>query len=132
MKKYDNFCKALSNLEDIYHYQEPYDNVILTGLVALFEICFEQSWKCMKEVLTVEGVEAATTGSPKSIIKEAYQAGLITDAETWISALASRNNVAHSYNEFVAKDIVVQTKEKYVPLFNELKLEIENRLKDTF
>ena len=34
MKKYENFCLALNNLEDVYLYQEPYDNVILTGLVA--------------------------------------------------------------------------------------------------
>lgn len=47
MKKYDNFCLALNNLKEIYKYNEPYDNVILTGLVASFEICFEQSWKAM-------------------------------------------------------------------------------------
>ncbi len=35
MKKYDNFCNALANLNDIYKYEEPYDNVILTGLVGL-------------------------------------------------------------------------------------------------
>lgn len=45
MKKYDNFKAALKNLHDIYRYDEPYDNVVLTGLVALYEICFEQSWK---------------------------------------------------------------------------------------
>ena len=50
MKKYENFCLALNNLEDVYRYQEPYDNVILTGLVALYEICFEQSWKAIKEI----------------------------------------------------------------------------------
>lgn len=50
MKKYENFAAALHNLEDIYHYQEPYENVILTGMVALYEICFEQSWKAMKEI----------------------------------------------------------------------------------
>ena len=38
-------------IKDIYNYNEPYENVILTGLVALFGICFEQSWKAMKEVL---------------------------------------------------------------------------------
>ena len=42
MRKYDNFCSALRNLQDVYHYEEPYDNVVLTGLVALYEICFEQ------------------------------------------------------------------------------------------
>ena len=45
MKKYENFCNALKNLNDIYNYNEPYDNVVLTGLVALYEICFEQAWK---------------------------------------------------------------------------------------
>ena len=51
MKKFDNFCSALNNLKDIYNYEEPYENVVLTGLVALYEICFEQSWKAMKEIL---------------------------------------------------------------------------------
>ena len=47
MKKYENFCAASKNLEDIYKYEDPYDNVTLTGLVALYEICFEQAWKAI-------------------------------------------------------------------------------------
>lgn len=39
----DNFKRALNNLYDINEYSEPYNNVILTGLVGLYEICFEQS-----------------------------------------------------------------------------------------
>ncbi len=77
MKKFENFCKALDNLEDIYKYEEPYDNVVLTGLVALYEICFEQSWKAVKEVLSENGIEEAATGSPRSIIKLAYSVNLI-------------------------------------------------------
>lgn len=41
MKKYENFCSALSNMQEIYKYDPPYDTVILTGLVGLFEVCFE-------------------------------------------------------------------------------------------
>ena len=41
MKKYDNFCAALKNLEDIFLYKEPYDNVTITGLVGLYEICLD-------------------------------------------------------------------------------------------
>ena len=37
MKKYENFCSALTNMKDIYQYKEPYDNVVLTGLVGLYE-----------------------------------------------------------------------------------------------
>ena len=68
MKKYENFKAALKNLKDIYDYEEPYNNVVLTGLAALYEICFEQSWKAMKELLVNEGVSEAATGSPKSIL----------------------------------------------------------------
>lgn len=59
MKKYENFCRALNNLKDIYDYQEPYGNVELTGLVGLFEVCFEQSWKAMKELLEWNGYDDA-------------------------------------------------------------------------
>ena len=48
MKKFENYCRALENLKEIFEYEEPYGNVVLTGLVGLYEICFEQSWKAMK------------------------------------------------------------------------------------
>lgn len=50
MKKYENFCQALANMKEIYNYKEPYDTVILTGLVGLYELCFEQSWKMVSEI----------------------------------------------------------------------------------
>lgn len=125
MKKFDNFCKALDNLEDIYKYEEPYDNVVLTGLVALYEICFEQSWKAVKKVLSENGIEEAATGSPRSIIKLAYSVNLIKDQEVWLEALVSRNNVAHAYNQAIAIDIVKKTKERYVVMFRELRSEIK-------
>lgn len=121
MKKYDNFCSALDNLGDIFEYSEPYDNVILTGLVGLFEICFEQSWKMMKEILTAHGYAAGATGSPKLILKTAFSAGMIENEELWLLALSARNNVAHAYNPDVALDIVRQTKEDFYQLFLDLK-----------
>ena len=67
MKKYDNFCAALSNLKEIYKYSAPYDAVILTGLVGLYEVCFEQAWKMMKEILEAHGFEQGATGSKNSL-----------------------------------------------------------------
>lgn len=125
MKKYDNFCSAFENLKDIFDYEEPYNNVVLTGLVALYEICFEQSWKMMKEILEREGVAEARTGSPRQILKSAYQAGILEEETLWMDALAARNNVAHAYNQAVALDIVRQTKELYYPMFAVLKKNIE-------
>ena len=121
MKKYENFCNALTNLKDIYDYEEPYGNVELTGLVGLFEVCFEQSWKAMKEILENNGYDSAQTGSPRHIIKTAYQAGMIEDEEAWLGALISRNNVAHAYNKDVALDIIHATKDIYYSMFVRLK-----------
>ncbi len=126
MKKCENFRNALRNLEDVFKYEEPYENVILTGLVALFEICFEQSWKAMKETLEDSGFEEGKTGSPKQILKLAYQAGLIEDEEAWLAALVSRNNVAHSYQKMIALDIVRKTKETYYGLFVKLSEKMES------
>lgn len=125
MKKYENFCNALSNLKEIYRYHEPFDTVVLTGMVGLYELCFEQAWKAMKEILEEHGYEEGATGSPKTILKTAYQAGMIKDEVLWLRALQERNNVAHSYNKMVALDIVMQAKENFYSLFCSLKEELE-------
>ena len=126
MKKYENFIAAFENLKDIYDYQEPYGNVELTGLVGLFEVCFEQSWKAMKEHLEMSGFAEGKTGSPRQILKTAYSAGMIEDEEMWLKALVSRNNVAHAYNKEVALEIVRDTKQIYFELFKKLAEVLKN------
>lgn len=125
MKKFENFCKALHNLEDIHHYAPPYDNVVLTGLVSLYQICFEQAWKAMKECMENEGVNTAATGSPRSIIKEAYHLHMIDDEAAWLNALQARNLASHAYNQQTALEIVSQISDIYLPLFHTLQTSIE-------
>ena len=126
MKKYENFCSSLGNMKDIYNYEEPYDNVVLTGLVGLYEITFEQSWKMMKEILQNHGYEEGATGSPKIILKTAYKAGMIKDEELWLRALQARNNVTHSYNQKIALSIVSEAKTEFYKMFVDLKEEVES------
>lgn len=125
MKKYENFCAALSNLKEVYNYEEPFDNVVLTGMVGLYELCFEQSWKMIKEILESHGYEESATGSPKIILKTAYKAGMIKNEERWLRALQERNNVTHSYNQKIALGIVTQIKGDFYDMFCELKREVE-------
>ena len=108
---------SLLNMKEIYNYAEPYDQVILTGIIGLYKICFEQSWKMMKEILEQHGFEQSETGSPKKILKIAYKAGMIKDEDTWLRALQARNNVAHSYNQKIALEIVAEAKADYYDMF---------------
>ena len=125
MKKYENFCRALQNLKEIRKEQPPYSTVVQTGMVSLYEICFEQAWKAMKEVLENNGYSNHKIGSPRAIIKMAYQAQLIGDETVWLEALRDRNNVAHSYNEEIANNIIKDSREKYIAMFDDLQKEIE-------
>lgn len=122
MKKFENFRKSLHNLRDVNNYDEPYENVVLTGMVSLFEICFEQSWKAMKEILSVHGFEEGNTGSPRMTIKTAYKAGMIQDEQLWLEALDSRNNASHAYNQSIALGIVHKTKSAYIKMFEKLEM----------
>ncbi len=112
MKKFENFCKALNNLQIIRDTEEPYDILTMTGGMALFEICFEQAWKTMKDILADQGYSAAQTGSPKQILKLAYSAGMV------------QNEVSHSYNEEIALGLVRAVKADYIGMFEELKAEL--------
>ena len=126
MRKYENFCNALSNMKDIYNYEEPYDNVVLTGLVGLYEITFEQSWKMMKKSCRIMDMKKVQTGSPKIILKTAYKAGMIKDEELWLRALQARNNVTHSYNRKIAMgDYYAGKNRSFIKLFCELTEEID-------
>lgn len=127
MKKFENFCRAFANLKLIYREEEPYGVMALVAIVGLFDICFEQAWKAMKERLQAEGFPAAATGSPRQVLKTAYQAGLIEDEELWLSALAARNNEAHAYNEEIALSIAKDVKERFYPMFDALKEKLEER-----
>ena len=50
---------------------------------------------------------------------------MIKDEELWLRALQERNNVAHSYNEDIALEIVSRAKESFYAMFCNLKNEID-------
>ncbi len=122
---YKIFRRTVQNLEDIYKYESPYETVVLMGMVKLYEICFEQSWKAIKEVLEYHGSTEGASGSPRQILKTAYSMGMIEDETLWLDALVSRNNVSHAYNQAIALEIVEKTKTSYYNMFCTLQQEIE-------
>ncbi|WP_298484022.1 HI0074 family nucleotidyltransferase substrate-binding subunit [uncultured Ruminococcus sp.] len=127
MEEFTIFCKTLENLKMCKAYEKPYDLVVRTGIVQLFRICLGQACQAMKACLHEHGYEESKTGSPKMVIKVAYQAGMIHDDEKWLSALEARNEVAHSYNEEIALNIIRKTKADFIGLFEALKQELAEK-----
>ena len=124
-KKVNNFFRALKNLKEIEGKEPPFDTITEAGMVSLFEICFEQSWKAMKERLEYHGYGERKLGSPNAVIKLAYQAEMIDDEQLWSEALKARNDVVHSYSDEIALQIIKDSKEKFLPMFEALRKNIE-------
>ena len=123
-KKVGNFFKALENLKTIEGKTPPYDAITEAGMVSLFEICFGQAWKAMKERLEFNGYGERRLGSPNAVIKLAYQAEMIDDEDIWSDALLARNNVVHSYSDEIALSIIKDTQDKFIVMFEKLRQEL--------
>ncbi len=127
MKKYDNFCKSLENLKKCEEMEEPYSPVELMGITGLFSLCFEMSWKLIKELLEYHGYFTQKTGSPRMIIKSAFECGMINNEEIWLEILDTRNLLSHTYDEEKAEKTIEKIKTDFIPAFEELKREIDDK-----
>ena len=125
MKKFENFCKAVKNLEEGAKIPEPLSVLEQTGLVKLFEMCFEQSWKVLKAVLEMQGLNPTGVASPKKIFALSYSAGILPEEEVWLEILQTRNILIHTYDAEKSSETVTLIREKYLPAFQNLKKILE-------
>ncbi len=118
-EKLEKFSEAVSRLEEAL---EEYDKYGISssrdGVIQRFEFCTELAWKSTREFLISEGY--VDLNSPKSVMKQAYTDGIISDEKTWLELLYSRNLTSHIYDEHTASDIFTNIKEKYSLLFKQL------------
>src|SRR5688572_15347364 len=122
--------QRLSNLENAMSSfleaceQGEYSELERAGLIQLFEVSFELSWKTLKDLLFVEGIEAK---SPREVLRESHAYGILDEIDTWLEALENRNLLAHTYDEEdaeAAKDLIL---ESYQFLLKELLTKLQAR-----
>lgn len=124
--KLQNFIKALDKLEEgLLQYNEQ-NELLRDGIIQRFEFTFELAWKTLKEVFEEEGLIGLN--SPKTVLKEAFSAGIIEDEKLWINMLLDRNATSHLYSENSAKEISMNIKQKYTKALEELKNKIIARI----
>lgn len=120
MKKFENFCKAVKNLEEGSKISEPLSLIEQTGMIKLFEICFEQTWKVLKEILEMQGLNPNNFATPKKIFSLSYSAGILPEEEVWIEILKTRNILIHTYDAEKSSETIKLIREKYLPAFQNL------------
>lgn len=111
------------NFEKSYRLLEKYINTPIeselerAGIIQLFEILFELSWKLMKDYLEAQEL---IVKSPREAIKQAFQIGLIEDGHIWIDGLADRSLTVHTYDEKLAEKMINDIVNVYFPVLKKL------------
>ena len=101
------------------------DFFLLKGLIKSFEMCFDLSWKVMKDIIRdYYGTNDYALGSPGENIRVAYRNGLIEDDATWLKLLRTRNRLVHDYDGEYAETVADEIVEEYTPFL----VEFESRM----
>ena len=75
-----------------------------------------------------EEEEGFIVKNPRDAIKQAYQAGLISEGHIWMDALKDRNLTTHTYHERVAVEIEEKIRNAYFPILEALYLDFRNKV----
>lgn len=111
-QRFENFTKSFATLTKYIGVETP-SELERAGLIQLFEVTFELSWKVLKDYLESEGYAPI---SPRESIKEAFRIGIIQDGELWLDALQSRNLSSHIYDESTVLQILELIQTRYYPI----------------
>lgn len=121
LQKIENYHHALAQLAEAVqiYTADPGDALYRDGLIQRFEFTVELAWKSLKEYLEDQGAVLGIA-SPRGVLKEAYAAGIITDAETWNRIIEARNITSHVYDEKTAQTVADQIAREFLPVLQKL------------
>ena len=120
-KRIEHYISALAQLEQavVIYQKSQQDALYRDGLIQQFEFTVELAWKSIKEYLEDQG-STTPIATPRAVLKEAFAAGVIQDADAWNKIITARNITSHVYDEKTAEDVVAQICNDFLPLLKAL------------
>jgi nucleotidyltransferase substrate binding protein (TIGR01987 family) len=119
-QRFQNFDRAVVLLrEAMEHGLDKLSDLEKEGAVHRFELALELAWKILKDYLEYAGT-AVKPVTPRSVIKEAFTAQILTDGQVWIDMLNHRNLLSHTYDESTYEEAVLAIRDRYLPAIIEL------------
>jgi len=127
-QRFQNFENAYNVLARMIDRKKltPDDEAVEMALIQSFEFTYELAWKTMRDYLESEGFD--NIAGSKQIIRTAFQAGLIDDAESWLNAVQKRNIASHTYDENVLSEGIAFIDNDFFPLVSKLYNDLKAKL----
>jgi nucleotidyltransferase substrate binding protein (TIGR01987 family) len=121
MQRFSTFERAFLLLGTAISIESP-SVIERAGLIKCFKMAFDLSGKLLKDKLFKddEPQEGMSAKTPREVIKQAFQTGIISSGHDWIEALQDRNLTVHTYQEEIAIAIEARIRACYFPLLRSL------------
>lgn len=126
-QRFSNYQKAYGKLAEVVENNslDKLSDLEKEGLIQRFEYTYELAWKVMKDYLEYQGI-TGIIGS-RDAIREAFQNRLVTEGESWMEMIKSRNQTTHLYNETTANEISESIFNTYFKLFKAFNSKMKNQ-----
>ncbi|MEY2937108.1 MAG: hypothetical protein RL033_7857 [Pseudomonadota bacterium] len=89
------------------------------GTIQRFEYTVELAWKSLKDYLEFSGIEL-TSVTPKSVVKAAFAARILSDGQLWIDMIDHRNLLSHKYDQALISRGLDEIQSRYLPALADL------------
>lgn len=119
MKKFDHY-RANPAVLSKADQQDLENEFVIGGIIDKFMIQFELGWKMLKELLQYEGRSGARSGSPREILKTAFQVYDFVDEDVWLGMLKDPNSMGHMYDGNAARRLARTIIDVYLPAFRHM------------
>jgi nucleotidyltransferase substrate binding protein (TIGR01987 family) len=125
-QRFSNFNKAMSKLSQAVAQAstEKLSELEVEGLIQRFEYTYELAWKTLQDLIKQQGI--VDINGPGQVLNQAFQMGLISNAESWRRLKKSRELTSHTYNSETAREISDSIIKEYFGLFNFLQEKLES------
>jgi nucleotidyltransferase substrate binding protein (TIGR01987 family) len=118
-QRFQNFDRAFLLLREAFeHDPAGLSQLEKEGIIQRFEYTFELAWKVLKDKMEGDGVIVDQI-SPKAVVRQAYAAKYIDDAETWLKMIGDRNLMSHTYDFRKFEEVIQTIRQRYLPMLTE-------------
>lgn len=85
------------------------------GIVQRFEYTFELAWNVLRDRMEHDGITLDQI-SPRGVIRQAFEAKYISDAQNWLKMTTDRNLMSHTYDFAKFESVIQSVRDTYLPM----------------
>lgn len=117
--RFDNYRRAFTLLREAIEQERPLTQLEKEGVIRRFNNTLELAWMALKDYLESENVVLRQI-TPRTVILQASEAGVIQQGEAWQNALDARNRMSRTYDFKAFERVIDDIRRSYLGAFHEL------------